>query len=150
MAAVSLTDPLCKPCSYRSHFKGNAYLFNKMLFNEMIIWLNMNTCFLSRCLQLRCVWRSPWCPFSWAVSRWHWRCCVSAASWICWSELRSIRWDTYTDAACRLCVCLNIQTSNLHLPFQENLKQDSSPEESESFKRHGKLKTIMVTIITLL
>lgn len=45
-----------------------------------------------------------------------------------------------------MCVCLSIQTSNLHEQFQEQIKQDTSPEESESFKRQGKLKTIMMTM----
>lgn len=63
MAAVSLTDPLCKPCSYNSYFKGNDNIFNpflnKMRPSEGIYVCNFTTygmCFVVvDCLQLRCM-----------------------------------------------------------------------------------------------
>ncbi|XP_056088968.1 uncharacterized protein si:ch211-218d20.15 isoform X1 [Rhinichthys klamathensis goyatoka] len=82
MAAVSLTDPLCKPCSYRSHFKVDV-----------------------------CV-RKPLMP---------------------------IHLSSEQVALEMLCLCSQLDLlirAQVH-QFQENLKQDSSPEESESFKRHG-------------
>ncbi|XP_077072190.1 uncharacterized protein LOC143723537 isoform X2 [Siphateles boraxobius] len=81
MAAVSLTDPLCKPCSYRSHFKVEV-----------------------------CV-RKPLMPI-------HLSCDQVALEMLC------------------LCSQLDLLIRAQVHQFQENLKQDSSPEESESFKRH--------------
>ncbi|XDV30236.1 hypothetical protein PO909_033200 [Leuciscus waleckii] len=81
MAAVSLTDPLCKPCSYRSHFKVEV-----------------------------CV-RKPLMP---------------------------IHLSSEQVALEMLCLCSQLDLlirAQVH-QFQENLKRDSSPEESESFKRH--------------
>ncbi|XP_048049413.1 uncharacterized protein si:ch211-218d20.15 [Megalobrama amblycephala] len=80
MAAVSLTDPLCKPCSYRSHFKVEL-----------------------------CV-RKPLMP---------------------------IHLSSDQLALEMLCLCSQLDLlirAQVH-QFQEQIKQDTSPEESESFKR---------------
>ncbi|XP_067301175.1 uncharacterized protein si:ch211-218d20.15 isoform X2 [Pseudorasbora parva] len=82
MAAVSLTDPLCKPCSYRSHFKVEV-----------------------------CV-RKPIMP---------------------------IHLSSEQVALEMLCLCSQLDLlirAQVH-QFQEQLKQDTSPEEAERFKRQG-------------
>ncbi|KTF94024.1 hypothetical protein cypCar_00009257 [Cyprinus carpio] len=82
MAAVSLTDPLCKPCSYSPHFKVEV-----------------------------CV-RKPLMP---------------------------IHLSREQVALEMLCLCSQMDLlirAQVH-QFQEQLKQDTSPEESESFQKQG-------------
>ncbi len=57
MAAVSLTDPLCKPCSYSPQFKGNLMPISSII--VAFFWRSDGTwthsCFVSRLFHI-CSW----------------------------------------------------------------------------------------------
>lgn len=146
MAAVSLTEPLCKPCSYRSHFKGNAYLFNNscliLLHDPLTGYDEHIHCSFLGCWMFTvelCV-RKPLMPIHLSSDQvaLEMLCLCSQLDLLIRAQVHQVRAEIFKHWI-YMCVCLNIQTSNLHEQFQEQIKQDTSPEESESFKRQGKL-----------